>query len=314
MNGRTRVRLSGVLCLALAAWPRLAAAQDSLAAARELYVSAAYEDALDMLSRLQTADVGRDEGRRVDEYRAFCFLALGKKADAERTIEALVSADPSFRPSDDDASPRMRAAFSEVRRRLLPALVQRQYAQAKAAFDAKSYERARDEFSQTLELLSDSDLGAAAATPPLSDLRVLVTGFLDLSRQAAAPPPRPAAPAPVEVPPARPAAPAPTSPAPPARDPSLVYTIDTPKIVPPVVVRESLPRFVGRLPAPAQGALEVVIDEAGTVTSAAMRRPVNPNYDKLVVAAAQTWRYTPAMLDGLPVKYRKMITVSIVPQ
>jgi hypothetical protein len=106
--------------------------------------------------------------------------------------------------------------------------------------------------------------------------------------------------------------PPPASPAP--RDPALVYSIDTPKIVPPVVVRESLPRFIGRLLAPAQGALEVVIDESGAVTFATMRAALNPGYDKQVVAAAQTWRYRAATLDGVPVKYRKMITVSIVPQ
>jgi TonB family protein len=206
----------------------------------------------------------------------------------------------------------MRAAFSEVRRRLLPSLIQRQYTQAKVAFDGKNYEKARDEFTQTLDLLSDQDLGAAANTSPLADLRVLVNGFLDLSKQAAAPAPRAAPPPPVEVPP-----PAPASPAAAPRDMSLVYTVytvDTPNIVPPVAVRESLPRFIGRLLTPAQGALEVVIDETGTVSSAAMRAPVNPSYDKQVVAAAQTWRYKPAMLNGLPVKYRKMITVSIVPQ
>jgi hypothetical protein len=50
------------------------------------------------------------------------------------------------------------------------------------------------------------------------------------------------------------------------------------------------------------------------VTFAAMRAPVNPAYDKQVVAATLTWRYRPATLDGAPVKYRKMITVSILPQ
>jgi len=35
--------------------------------------------------------------------------------------------------------------------------------------------------------LSDPDLGTAATATPLADLRVLVTGFLDLSRQAAVP-------------------------------------------------------------------------------------------------------------------------------
>ena len=326
MSGRTSRRWIGVLCVALAASPRIAAAQDSLAAARELYTSAAYEDALAMLGRLRAEDVDVAEGKDVDVYRAFCLLALGKKADAERTIEALVSADASYRPSDADASPRLRAAFSEVRRRLLPALVQRQYAQAKAAFDRKNYQIASEEFSRTLDWLSDPDLGTAAAAPPLDDLRVLVTGFLDLSRQWAGPalrpsllPPPPLEAPPIAEPPPNAALPAPTPPDPapadPApRDPLLVYTIASPNIVPPVAVRESLPPFRGRLPMPALGALEVVIDETGMVSSATMRTSVNPSYDKQILSATLGWRYKPAMLDGVPVKYRKTISVSIIPE
>jgi hypothetical protein len=146
---------------------------------------------------------------------------------------------------------------------------------------------------------------------------VLVAGFLDLSRQAAAPASRVVLP-PVPSPDMPPAAVDPASPDPPAhdrplRDPSLVYTIDSPNIVPPVVLREALPPFRGPLSSAMHGAVEVVIDEMGVVLSATLRTPVNPGYDKQIVSATLLWRYHPATLDGVPVKYRKMIDVTIVP-
>src|SRR5439155_13044813 len=140
------------------------------------------------LDRLRAGGVRVDENRAVDQYRAFCLLALGKSTEAAQAIEAVVSADPSYHPSDSDVSPRVRAAFSDVRRRLLPDLAQQKYVQAKAAFDRKDYRIASESFGQLLELFADPDLAAAAARPPLTDLRMLAVGFRDLSMQALAPP------------------------------------------------------------------------------------------------------------------------------
>src|SRR5439155_16866512 len=167
-----------------------AAGQESLGAARDLYASAAYEDALSVLSRLPAA-VTSEETRAIAQYRAFCLLALGRATEAERAIETVVFAQPSFHPSDSDASPRLRAAFTDVRRRMLPGIVQERYAGAKAAFDRKEFEAARDGFGTVVDLLSDPDLAEAAKQAPLSDLRTLAAGFRDLSTTAAAPPPRP---------------------------------------------------------------------------------------------------------------------------
>jgi len=312
MNSPIWRRWAGVLCVvALAPSAPIAAAQDSLAAVRELYVSAAYEDALAMLGRLRAADV--NEGRNVDVYRAFCLLALGKTAEARRTIDAVVSADPSYRPSDSDAGPRVRAVFREARRRLLPGLAQQEYARARAEFDRKNYQVALQAFRRTLEWLSDPDLGTDATAPPLADLSVLVSGFLYLSQQAADAASR-SAPRLLEAPPPDVASQEAIAPDPVLRDPLTVYAIDTPGIVAPVAVRAELPRFRGLVTAPVFGALEVVIDENGAVTFATMRTSVNAKYDRLVKSAALEWRYKPATLDGLPVKFRKMIGVSIVPE
>ena len=56
-----------------------------------------------------------------------------------------------------------------------------------------------------------------------------------------------------------------------------------------------------------------MIDETGAVESAVMRTPVTAVYDKMALSAAKTWRYKPAMANGVPVKYRKDIVVAFKP-
>ncbi len=114
----TRILANCLAAIIVAAMAPAAAAQDSLAAARDLYTAAAYEDALALLDRLRAADHRVDDSRFIEQYRAFCFLALGRTTDAERAIEAVVTAAPAYRPTDNDASPRVRSAFRDVRRRL----------------------------------------------------------------------------------------------------------------------------------------------------------------------------------------------------
>jgi hypothetical protein len=60
-----------------------------------------------------------------------------------------------------------------------------------------------------------------------------------------------------------------------------------------------------------QGLLDVVIDERGVVENAMLRQPIDPRYDDLLLAAARTWRYTPAIKDGRPVKFVKRIQVVV---
>jgi len=287
--------------------PAIVFADDSLSAARDLYASAAYEDALAMLSRLNGNALRAEDGRVAEQYRALCLLALGKNGEASLAIEAVVSADPAYHPSETEVSPRVRAVFSDVRRRLLPGLVQQKYAFAKTAYDRKDYKTAVVTFGQVLQLFDDADLSAAAGKPPLVDLRVLADGFHQLSLQAMAPPPAPAAAPPPAVAVAKPVAPA-------VPEPPKVYSSADPGVVAPVAIRQDLPPFNGVIDHAMLGALEVLIDETGRVVSATMRGPVLPAYDRAAVAAAQSWRYRPATLNGAPVKFRKFIKVSITPR
>jgi len=275
------------------------ATQESLTTARDLYASAAYEDALAVLNRLRNSDHTADDGRSIEQYRAFCLLALGRADEAERAIEAVVAAQPLYQPSASDVSPRLRSAFSEVRRRMLPTIVQEKYAQAKTAFDRKDFAAAAQGFKQVLDVLADPDVGGAANQPPLSDLRTLAIGFQELSAKAAAPPPLPP--------------PAATQTQQTVVVPTRIYGADNPTVLPPIPVHQVFPPFPGHIVPSGQGVVEVLVDETGVVENAMMRVPVHPAYDVLVVAAARTWQYRPAMLDGVPVRYRKMIQVVLKP-
>ncbi|HUK35883.1 MAG TPA: energy transducer TonB [Vicinamibacterales bacterium] len=288
---------------------RVLAADDSLAAAKDLYAAASYEDALAMLGRLNAAELPPDQGRAADQYRALCLLALGKTAEASQAIEAVVSAEPLYHPTDGEVSPRVRAVFTDVRKRLLPGLVQQEYAIAKTAFDHKDYRAASSDFGLLLALYDDPDLSPASSKPPLSDLRVLIDGFHALSLQALAPPPAPEPPPVAVAPPPKPAvvvAPVP--------EVAKIYMSSDANVVLPVTIRQDLPRFNGVVPRPVVGTMEVVIDETGKVVSAAMRASTLPPYDRQAVTAAQSWRYQPATVNGTPVKFRKLIQVALTPQ
>ena len=273
------------------------ATNDSLASARAMYAAAQYEEALAALDRLQQAD-GRplEERRTIAQYRAYCFLALGLEADAEAAIAVVVASTPRYVPLDSDVSPRVRSAFRDVRRRMLPVIIQERYEAAKAAFEKKQFAAAAAGFSEVIEAIGDPDAAPFFSEPPRSDLRVLAAAFRDLSAAAATP-------APLET-----RATTPRIDAPPT---SRVYGVADVHVVPPVVRRQVLPSFAVPSGTASQGLLELVIDEAGRVEKAALIQGVNPTYDAALVQAARQWIYEPARAHGVPVKYHRMVQVVV---
>jgi len=175
--------------------------ENPLTAARDLYASARYDEALAVLNGLPSDAVASDR-KSIEQYRSLCLLALGRGAEAETAIAAVVSADPLFVPGEADASPRVRQAFSDVRQRLLPQIATTRYAAAKAAYDRKDYSLAETQFRSLLTLLDDPQMNGR-----LPDLRTLVSGFVDLSSAAAAPLPEPKKPEPAAATVAPPPAP-----------------------------------------------------------------------------------------------------------
>lgn len=276
--------------IALLSAPSNALAQDSLSSARDLYASAAYEDALVVLNRLEPAQAS--DRLAVNQYRSFCLVALKRNAEADQAIEAVLADEPSYAPSEAEASPRLLLAFANVRRRILPSIVQRRYAQAKASFDRQDFVAAAAEFNQALKMLDDGSLAEAASRPPLSDIRTLAMGFRDLSARAAAPVEAPDPPLTLAV-----------------ASPNRIYNPGEAQVMPPVILRQDLPLLPRDLVFHRQGVLEVIINEAGVVETATMRSPIDPRYDGLVLTATRQWRFQPATVGGTPVKFRKIIGV-----
>src|SRR5262245_64064088 len=129
--------------------------RDVIGAARDLYASARYDEALAVLNDLRPAEntAAPSDRKSIEQYRSLCLLALGRGSEAESAIAAVVTADPAYLPGDAEASPRVRAAFSDVRKRMLPGIVSSVYADAKGMFDRKEYARAAAQFKQVLGLL-----------------------------------------------------------------------------------------------------------------------------------------------------------------
>ena len=289
-----RLTLASLVVLSLAADVR---AQDSLVTARDLYATAQYAEALVVLERLPDEGSSNEERLSIDLYRTLCLLAVGRRDDADRIMEQIVMRDPTYRPGDD-LPPRTRIAFADARRRVLPSIVQQQYAEAKTIFERKEFESAAAAFKLVIDAINDPDLGPAAKQPPLSDLATLATGFHDLSVKAIPPPPPPPAPAPE----------------PPVNVPPQIYSGEEGGVRLPITVAQNLPRFPGIVPATGiKGIVEVIIDENGLVQSATMIVPVTAAYDKLVLNATNRWQFNPALVQGKPVKFRKRVQINIAP-
>ena len=184
-----------------------AAQDDPLSAVKAAYMATEYEEALTLLSSLNSGGA-RDQA---DVYRALCLLALGRMNEVNQVLHALAARNPSYRMSESEVPPRLIALFADVRRREAQAQVTEAYANAKATFDAGRYAEASARFGSVLSLLT----AHAAALDPndiaTRDLPQLSRGFRDLAdaevaratalaaAAAVPPPPPPAPPAPVAV-------------------------------------------------------------------------------------------------------------------
>jgi hypothetical protein len=287
--------------------------EDLLAEARHLYASADYEIALDMLNRIVAANPSSRERHSIDLYRIFCLVALGRTGDADTAVTAMITRDPLYQPADSEMPPRVGRMFSDKRRLVLPSIIQSRYSQAKTAFDRHEYKTAAEGFKEMLTALSDPDIADSASRPPLSDLRVLAVGFNDLAVRAMAPQPmvrpEPTTPQPVSRPEPATAPPRPPSVA--ALRLPTIYDSNNADVIPPVTMKQDMPQYPRSVSVQRTGVLFIVIGETGAVESAIITEPLDATYDQMVLAAAQTWTYRPAMHSGVAVKYRKRIQMTL---
>jgi tetratricopeptide (TPR) repeat protein len=187
MRGILLTTISVLVLLGLAP-PNAAGAQDQLAAAKELYRAAAFEDALTSFESLAAnVSSATPQSREVARYRAFCLIALGRYRVAEQAIESIILAEPTYIPSESEVSPRISSAFRDIRRRILPGIARDIYAVARSAFDRKEYPAAAAQFERVLALVEDADMGPATSEYSAVDLKLMAAAFLDLSRAQATP-------------------------------------------------------------------------------------------------------------------------------
>jgi periplasmic protein TonB len=331
------LRLAVVLLLfAAPAWA--GAAQDSIAAARDLYTTADYREALAMLTRLRPAATAPEDVRAIEQYRAFALFALGQGEEAARVVEGIASIDPTWTLPAGEAPPRLETLFAQARERALPGVLRQRLAAARALYAEKRYDASAEAFTGLLLLLEDPTMARAAGSD-LASMSALATGFRDLSlaadeqaRAAVARQTPPTSTPPASTPlaaatppdgvPAPPStsstdqAAAPSgageSPAPAPAEPSAATDV-----VPPVAIAQAIPRAT-EITVPIGAAqtilLDIVIDETGHVESAEVRRSVNRLYEAQLVAATRGWRYTPATKGGRPVKYSRTLEVTLSPR
>ena len=163
-----------------------AASQDRLSAARDLYSSASYEEALAALTTI-AASAPQEVALEAHQYRAFSLFALGRTAEAEQVAEMSIRLNPLGKVSDAETSPRIASMFTAVRKRVLPALIRDEYRVARAAIDRKDLKAAEPHLTLASRLLAEvKSMGIADDT--LSDLSLVIDGFLGLSRAAEQPP------------------------------------------------------------------------------------------------------------------------------
>ena len=261
-------------------------AQETLQHVKDLYASAAYEDALGVLARLQNPA----QRLEIERYRVFCLIALDRTAEAERAIQGILSEDPLYTP--DEAPPSILELFKRVKREVAPQLARSLYTDGKAAMDRQEQDEAIRKFEQLLQLTDDP---AVRDETIVSELRLLAAGFLDLARASArakAEPKMEADPAPVAVAPV--------------------------VVTPPIPIRQELPRWVPYDAATKQaefkGAVKVSISAEGKVEKAEIVTPTDRQYDRELLNAARGWEYQPATRNGVAVASEKIVSVYLRPR
>jgi hypothetical protein len=210
-------------------------AQDPLQVAKDLYATAAYEDALSALSRLEglaTPELAREAA----EYRVFCLYALGRTNEAESIAEAIIRSDPAAHLAGPDVSPRLERMFNQVRQRLLPLLVQDRVREARAELDRKRFAAADALLAEAQAMVLEAK-AAGVPDDSLADLNALIEGFRQLIRSAAGQPGL--SPQLVAAAAAMPAATR-TSLSP-IRVVQRSYSAGDPNVVPPVALEEAMP-------------------------------------------------------------------------
>lgn len=155
--------------------------QQKLSQARALYASADYEQALAVLKEAAADERAGSLRRDIDVSTFECLVALDRAQEAEPLVESIVLGDPGFLTATADMPPKASAVFRDIRKRILPRVVDQQYVSAKTLLEAKRYAEAAERFRIVLALLEDSDMEHKEGSQEPVSMRVLAQEFHDLA-------------------------------------------------------------------------------------------------------------------------------------
>ena len=95
-----------------------------------------------------------------------------------------------------------------------------------------------------------------------------------------------------------------------ARDPDAVYSNEDAAVDPPKMVYPQLPPPALVLGASSVNVMEILIGQDGMVEKVKLVSPPRRMTDMMLLSGAKLWKFAPASLDGLPVKYRLAVSWS----
>jgi hypothetical protein len=86
-----------------------------------------------------------------------------------------------------------------------------------------------------------------------------------------------------------------------------------PGFEPPLPISQPMPQWSKRtgVPQTYHGVIDLTIDEHGSVATVALKQPMEPDFDQALIKSARTWKYKPALLNGHPVPFLKVIEIQI---
>ena len=91
-----------------------------------------------------------------------------------------------------------------------------------------------------------------------------------------------------------------------------IYSSHDTDVKAPVMVRPVLPTAPpSDIPADQLGTLELLVDERGNVEHVRLVSPFNRHQERMIVASAKAWRFSPATRAGRPVKYHARVRLTI---
>ena len=257
-----------------------------------LYTNAAYAEALRTL--------GDATAPEAQHYRALCLLALGRTADAQQALDALVTSTPGYVVIAEDMPPRFVAMLSQAKQKTLPTVLRRLLASGREQFQSNAFESARKDFDLLLTLAADPMIGELSE---VADLRLLASGFIDLMASKTRPP-----------------AAEPASEPPPAPAPTVVQQQPTAVVTPAVAISQRIPSWpINAAPpgpavaANAVGLVRLRIGADGRVKSATLERGVHPAYNVTLLAEARKWIYKPATINGVPTESETVVSFRVTP-